>query len=83
MINNFKNKFGDSKDSIICFGDYDKGNNHMKGKESTINIKFRNIFKNESYKVYLINEFITSKLFNCCPNELEPSLERASHSQNI
>ena len=79
MINNFKNKFRDSKDSIICFGDYDKENNHLKGKESTINIKFRNIFKNAGYKVYLINEFRTSKLCNCCHNELEPFLERESH----
>jgi len=50
---------------------YDKGNNHMKGAEPTINKRLRKIFKNAGFDTYLINEFRTSKLCNCCHNELE------------
>jgi len=83
MINNFKNKFGDNKDSIICLGDYDKGDYHMKGKEPIICKKFRRIFKNAGYQTFLINEFRTSKLCNCCHNELEMFLERDSHKPKL
>lgn len=83
MITNFKNKFGNPKDSIIVFGDYDKGDYHMKGKEPVICKKFRRIFKNANYKTYLINEFRTSKLCNCCHNELEMFLERDSHKPKL
>ena len=57
---------------------YDKGNNHMKGVEPTINKRLRRIFKNAGFDTYLINEFRTSKLCNCCHNELEPFLIRES-----
>jgi len=79
MVKNFKNKFGEPKDSIIVLGDYDKGDYNMKGKEPTILKKIRRIFKNVGYESYLINEFRTSKLCNCCNNELEKFLERESH----
>ena len=58
-------------------GDYDKGDYHMKGKEPVICKKFR-IFKNAGYKTFLVNEFRTSKLCNCCNEELEYFLERPS-----
>ena len=48
----------------------------MKGIESVICKKFRRIFKNTGYKTFLVNEFRTSKLCNCCNNELEHFLER-------
>ena len=57
--------------------DYSKDNN-MKGLEPTINKKFRRIFRNAGYETYLINEFRTSKLCNCCHNELEKFMERPS-----
>ena len=57
-------------------GDYDKGDYHMKGLEPVICKKFRRIFKNAGYKTFLVNEFRTSKLCNCCHNELEHFLER-------
>jgi hypothetical protein len=91
MIENFKNKFGSpSKDGnlatlgtpdkvIIVFGDHDKGQHNMKGLEPTICKKFRRIFKNAGYKVFLINEFRTSKLCNCCHQELDKFLTRASN----
>ena len=83
MIKNFKNKLGDNKNSIIVIGDYDKGDYHMKGKEPVILKKFRRIFKNAGYKTYLVNEFKTSKICNCCHNELEKFLERESHKPKL
>jgi hypothetical protein len=78
MISNFGNKFGNSKDVIITLGDFDKCDN-MKGVEPVICRKFRKIFKNAGYQTYLINEFRTSKLCNCCHQEIAPFLERKSH----
>jgi len=78
MIKNFSNKFGSQKDVIFIMGDYDKGDT-MKGVEPVICRKFRKIFKNAGYETYLINEFRTSKLCNCCHQEIEPFLERKSH----
>lgn len=71
MVNNFENKFGSPKDTLVVMGDYDKGNSHMKGVEPTICKKFRRLFKNKGYKTYLINEFRTSKICNSCGGELE------------
>ena len=79
MINNFKNKFGTPDKVIIVFGDHDKGSHNMKGIEPVICKKFRRIFKNAGYKVYLINEFNTSKLCNCCHKVLDKFLVRTSN----
>jgi hypothetical protein len=79
MIKNFANKFGKPQDTLFIMGDWDKGDYNMKGKEPTICKKFRRIFKNAGYKTFLINEFRTSKLCNCCNNELEMFLEIESH----
>lgn len=78
MINNFKNKFGDKDNVIFVMGDYDK-KDHMKGLEPIICKRFRRLFRNAGYPVYLINEFRTSKLCNECHEEIEPFLERKSH----
>jgi len=79
MVENFKSKFGTPDKIIIVFGDHDKGQHNMKGLEPTICKKFRKIFKNAGYKVFLINEFRTSKLCNCCHQELDKFLTRASN----
>lgn len=78
MINNFRNKFGSEKDVVFVIGDFDK-TDHMKGLEPVICRRFRRLFRNAGYPVYLINEFRTSKLCNECHEELEPFLERLSH----
>jgi hypothetical protein len=75
MVKNFEKKYGKPDKTIFVMGDWDKGEN-MKGKEPTICKKFRRIFKNAGYKTYLVNEFRTSKLCNCCNNELEKFLEK-------
>lgn len=68
---------GKSVNTMIIMGDYDKKDN-IKGKEPTICKKFRKIFRNHKYEVYLVNEFNTSKLCNECENECETFLERIS-----
>ena len=59
MINEFKKFFGDEKKNIICIGDYD--NHNMKYKEPTKGKSFRKLFKNSGYKLFLVNEYNTSK----------------------
>jgi len=78
MVKNFQNKYGNPNKTIFVMGDYDKGDYHMKGKEPVICKKFRRIFNNAGYKIYLVNEFRTSKLCNCCHNDLDFFLERPS-----
>lgn len=78
MIDNFKNKFGDKDNVVFVMGDYDK-KEHMKSLEPVICKRFRRLFRNAGYPVYLINEFRTSKLCNSCHEEVEPFLERSSH----
>ena len=46
MINNFGKNFGSKEDVVFVMGDFDKGNNHMKGLEPVICKKFRRIFRN-------------------------------------
>ena len=49
----------------------------FKGKELTICKRFRKLFRNHKYEVYLINEFKTSKICNECEKgECETFLER-------
>jgi hypothetical protein len=72
MIKNFTKKYGKPEDVVFVIGDFDKGNNHMKGNEPVITKKFRRIFTNAGFENYLVNEFRTSKLCNCCNKELEP-----------
>ena len=79
MIKNFTNKFGKPEDCIVVLGDYDKGEYNMKGKEPIINRRIRKIFRNNGYKVYMINEFRTSKLCNECESCCKPFLKRESH----
>jgi hypothetical protein len=83
MIQNFKNKYGKPEETIFVMGDYDKGDYHMKGKEPVICKKFRRIFKNSGYKTFLVNEFRTSKLCNCCNEGLEYFLERPSQKPKL
>ena len=77
MLKNFEKKFGSPKNVIIVIGDFDKKEG-FKGKEPTICKRFRRLFRNFGYEVYLINEFRTSKLCNVCEHECENFLERKS-----
>ena len=70
MINNFKNKFGDPENTIVILGDYDDKGNHLKYKEATIIKHQRYLFRRAKYKLYMINEYHTSKLCNHCESEV-------------
>jgi len=83
MVKNFSNKYGKPDKTIFIMGDYDKGDYHMKGKEPVICKKFRRIFRNAGYKTFLVNEFRTSKLCNCCNGQLEYFLERPSQKPKL
>ena len=78
MVKNFEKKFGSPKNTNVIMGDYDKGNNHMKGKEPCITKRLRRILRLSGYNVYLINEFRTSKLCSNCHCEVENFLKRKS-----
>ena len=83
MIQNFQNKYGKPEETIFVMGDYDKGDYHMKGKEPVICKKFRRIFRNAGYKTFLVNEFRTSKLCNCCNEELETFFRKTKSKTKI
>lgn len=59
LINQFKKIFGNEKDTIICFGDFEQ-RKHMKFKEPIKGKGMRTLFKKNGYKTYLVDEFRTS-----------------------
>jgi hypothetical protein len=67
LIKNFKKKFGDFSKTIIAIGDYGQ-KHHMPHIEPTKGIGFRRMFRRQGYRVYLINEFRTSKRCHWCDN---------------
>jgi hypothetical protein len=77
MISNFSKKFGPPEKILIVLGDFSK-NQNMSGKEPTICKKTRKIFRKHKYDVFLIDEFRTSKLCNCCKSVCETFMKRRS-----
>ena len=59
LINQFKKIFGNEKETIICFGDYEQ-RKHMKFKEPIKGKGMRTLFRKNGYKTYLVDEFRTS-----------------------
>ncbi len=59
MINQFKKIFGNEKETIICFGDYEQ-KKHMKYKEPIKGRGMRTLFRKNGYQTYLVDEFRTS-----------------------
>ena len=59
LINQFKKKFGNEKDVIVCFGDYEQ-RKHMKFKEPIKGKGMRTLFRKNGYDTYLVDEFRTS-----------------------
>ena len=82
LVKNFENKFGNPSETKVIIGDYDKGSNHMKGKEPVITKRLRTILKRRGYDVYLINEFRTSKLCSNCHSEVERFMKRKLPQNN-
>ena len=65
MINKFKKIFGNEKDVIVCFGDYEQ-KKQMKFKEATKGKGMRTLFRKAGFQTYLIDEFRTSCMCSKC-----------------
>ena len=59
MVNNFKRIFGNEKEVVVCFGDYEQ-KQQMKYKESTKGKGMRTLFRKAGFQTYLVDEFRTS-----------------------
>ena len=68
MINNFKKIFGKPEEAIIAIGDWEQ-KKQMKYKEATKGIGMRKLFRQNNYKVYLVDEFRTSCMCSICKDE--------------
>jgi hypothetical protein len=68
MINNFKKIFGKPEEVIITIGDWEQ-KKQMKYKEATRGIGMRKLFRQNNYKVYLVDEFRTSCMCSICKEE--------------
>jgi len=69
MINNFKKIFGKPEEVIIAIGDWEQ-KKQMKYKEATKGIGMRKLFRQNNYKVYLVDEFRTSCMCSICKTEI-------------
>ena len=65
FIKNLKNKLGPPSSSIIAIGDWSQ-KEMMKYHEPTKGKGFRTLFRKAGYKVYLVDEFRTSKMCSKC-----------------
>ena len=69
MINNFKKIFGKPEEVIITIGDWEQ-KKQMKYKEATKGVGMRKLFRQNNYKVYLVDEFRTSCMCSICKTEI-------------
>lgn len=69
MINNFKKIFGKPEDVIICAGDFEQKQGMKYGKEPVKGKGIRKIFRENGYKLYLVDEFRTSCMCSICKEE--------------
>ena len=58
-----------SEEVIICGGDFEQ-KQHMKYKEPIKGKGIRNIFRDNGYKLYLVDEFRTSCMCSICKTEI-------------
>jgi hypothetical protein len=65
MLNNFKRIFGNEKDVVVCFGDYEQ-KKQMKFKEATKGKGMRTLFRKAGFQTYLVDEFRTSCMCSKC-----------------
>lgn len=72
LIKNFKEKFGSPDKSFIGFGDWMQ-KKQMKYQEPTKGKGFRILLRKAGYKVYLVDEYKTSKKCSCCKTYDEDS----------
>ena len=68
LITNFKKIFGKPEETIVIFGDFEQ-KQHMKYKEPIKGKSMRMLFRQNNYKVYLVDEFRTSCMCSICKDE--------------
>jgi hypothetical protein len=70
MIRQFITTFGKPAEVVITIGDFEQ-KQHMAYKEPTKGKGFRNLFRNNGFELYLVNEFRTSCRCCKCQGECE------------
>lgn len=78
MINNFKTKFninGDPSKTLICFGDWSKGNT-PRYQVSTKGKSLRKLFTDAGFALVLVDEFRTSKMSYLLENKKSQEMEK-------
>jgi len=68
LISNFKKIFGKPEETIVIFGDWEQ-KQHMKYKEPIKGKGMRMLFRQNSYKTFLVDEFRTSCMCSICKEE--------------
>ena len=65
MTQRFKDIFGSPEDAVICIGDWEQ-KSAQKNKEPVKGKGFRTLFRKAGYKVFLVDEFRTSRRCSAC-----------------
>jgi hypothetical protein len=81
MINEFKEKYGNPDEVVICFGDFEQ-KKYMKFKEPTKGKGIRTLFRKNKYEVYLVDEHKTSCKCSICEDEKDGNCERFMYRKN-
>ena len=65
MLKRFEELFGSPQDAVVCIGDWEQ-KQHRKFKEPVKGKGFRTLFRKAGYKVFLVDEFRTSRRYSDC-----------------
>ena len=68
LMNRFKKMYGKAEEVIVCAGDFEQ-KKHMKYKEPVKGKGMRKLFKENGYKVFLVDEHRTSCMCAKCEKE--------------
>jgi transposase len=79
MVNLMQKKFGPPSNVVIAIGDYGQGSYHLRGKEPCKGKGFRKVLRRRGFKVYLVDEYKTSKTCYACKCPTETFHTRESH----
>jgi hypothetical protein len=70
LVRRFKSCFGGPDTTVICWGDWSEhgreGSTHMRFHEPTRGVGLRRLFRRHGYKVWLVDEYLTSKRCHGC-----------------
>jgi len=66
FVNKFKKTYGEPENVVVVFGDWEERPAFLRGKEPTKGKSLRQMLRKVGYKVYLLDEFRTSKTCHKC-----------------